>query len=68
MTECEPNKSGEHLIQGPNLTPGYVGTSAAESSAAVIDGYFKTGDIGYIDENGYVFLVGRSKELIKVKG
>jgi long-subunit acyl-CoA synthetase (AMP-forming) len=45
-----------------------VGTSTAESSAAFIDSYFKTGDIGYIDEKGYVFLVGRSKELIKVKG
>ncbi|KAL4869902.1 hypothetical protein BDV12DRAFT_184856 [Aspergillus spectabilis] len=66
--ECEPNQPGELLIQGPNLTPGYVGLSAPESGAAFMDGYFKTGDIGYIDEKGYVFLVGRSKELIKVKG
>ncbi|OOQ91324.1 4-coumarate-CoA ligase [Penicillium brasilianum] len=66
--EREPKQSGQLLIQGPNLTPGYVGILAAESDAAFIDGYFKTGDIGYINEKGYVFLVGRSKELIKVKG
>jgi 4-coumarate--CoA ligase len=45
---------------------GYVQNT--ESNDAFIDGYFKTGDIGYVNEAGYVFLVGRSKELIKVKG
>lgn len=47
---------------------GYVETSTAERADPFVDGYLKTGDIGYIDEKGYVFLVGRSKELIKVKG
>ncbi|KAJ5820941.1 uncharacterized protein N7525_010225 [Penicillium rubens] len=64
--ECEPNKPGELLIQGSNLMSGYVQNT--ESNDAFIDGYFKTGDIGYVNEAGYVFLVGRSKELIKVKG
>lgn len=48
--------------------PGYVGIQNGAADAAFIDGYFKTGDIGYANEKGYVFLVGRSKELIKVKG
>ncbi|GAB1217437.1 hypothetical protein ATERTT37_006676 [Aspergillus terreus] len=66
--ECPPEKPGEILIQGPNLMPGYVGIQNGAADAAFIDGYFKTGDIGYANEKGYVFLVGRSKELIKVKG
>ncbi|OJJ05341.1 hypothetical protein ASPVEDRAFT_86695 [Aspergillus versicolor CBS 583.65] len=66
--ECESGSSGELLIKGPNIMRGYVGSSAEHSIDTFADGYFKTGDIGYVDEQGYVFLVGRSKELIKVNG
>lgn len=66
--ECESGSSGELVIKGPNIMRGYVGSSAEHSIDTFADGYFKTGDIGYVDEQGYVFLVGRSKELIKVNG
>ncbi|KAL6232493.1 hypothetical protein BDW75DRAFT_247126 [Aspergillus navahoensis] len=66
--DCGTNKSGELLIQGPNLMRGYVESPNADPSDTFSEGFFKTGDIGYVDENDYVFLVGRSKELIKVKG
>lgn len=45
---------------------GYVGAETTEN--VFTDGYFNTGDIGYVDDKGYVFLIGRSKEVIKVKG
>ncbi|KAL5333088.1 hypothetical protein BJX70DRAFT_403913 [Aspergillus crustosus] len=66
--ECGLNKPGELLIQGPNLMRGYVESSSGKLEDAFSDGYFKTGDIGYIDDKGFIFLVGRSKELIKAKG
>jgi acyl-CoA synthetase (AMP-forming)/AMP-acid ligase II len=66
--ECEPVKPGQILLHGPNIMSGYVGIPSKESDGASTGGYFETGDIGYVNEKGYIFLVGRSKELIKVKG
>ena len=46
---------------------GYCDTSNATES--IFDGgFFKTGDVGYIDDHGFIFLVDRMKEMIKVKG
>ncbi len=47
---------------------GYVGDRELTADTILPDGYLKTGDIGYIDDNGFVFLVDRLKEMIKVKG
>jgi 4-coumarate--CoA ligase len=47
---------------------GYIEHSGASQDAITTDRYLKTGDIGYVDEQGYVFLVDRLKEMIKVKG
>ncbi|CAG7941309.1 unnamed protein product [Penicillium olsonii] len=65
--ECTHDQIGEIQIKGPNIMPGYVGGENLNSTSFV-DGYLKTGDIGRIDQNGYVFLKGRAKEMIKVKG
>ena len=46
---------------------GYVGPPE-KTTSAMLDGFFKSGDVGYIDERGFIFLVDRVKELIKVKG
>ncbi len=64
MPEGEP---GEVLIRGPALTGGYY--KDPEATAAVFDsnGWLHTGDLAYRDGDGYVFVVGRSKELI-IKG
>lgn len=59
-------KIGEVCISGPNVTSGYIGEGIA--SPFTKTGYFRTGDQGYVDEEGYVFLTGRIKELINKGG
>nr|WP_106780561.1 o-succinylbenzoate--CoA ligase [Lysinibacillus timonensis] len=61
-TNNEPYKEGEILIRGPHVTPGYVGQFANKSSK--IDGWLHTGDIGYLDEDGYLYVVDRRADLI----
>jgi acyl-CoA synthetase (AMP-forming)/AMP-acid ligase II/acyl carrier protein len=58
---------GEVVIRGPNVTRGYVNNPAANQEAYV-DGWFRTGDQGYLDDEGYLFLTGRLKELINRGG
>jgi len=59
--------SGEIVLRGPWIIPGYYRNDAA--SAAVFDnGWFHTGDIGYFDQEGFLFLTGRCKEFINRGG
>ncbi len=58
-----PNETGEFRIKGPNVMSGYW-KKPEETKAAFVDGYFLTGDIGYMDETGYLFLVDRKKDMI----
>lgn len=58
---------GEVVIRGPNVTPGYAGNPDA-NARAFTDGWFRTGDQGRIDEEGYLFLTGRLKEQINRGG
>lgn len=61
---AEPNEQGEGeiCIRGPHVTPGYIGRFAQKE--ATIEGWLHTGDIGYIDEDGYLFVVDRRADLI----
>lgn len=54
---------GEVLVQGPNVMRGYLG-KPEETAKTVVDGWLHTGDIGRIDEDGYLSIVGRLKEMI----
>ena len=56
-------EDGEVLTRGPNVTPGYWQNEAA-SKAAFEDGWYKTGDLGFLDDDGFLFLKGRKKNLI----
>jgi acyl-CoA synthetase (AMP-forming)/AMP-acid ligase II len=59
--------AGEVCIRGPNVTKGYKHNPTA-NEAAFLFGWFHTGDLGYLDEDGYLHLVGRIKELINRGG
>ncbi len=59
--------TGEVVIRGPNVTPGYAHNPGA-NAAAFTNGWFRTGDQGHLDEDGYLFLTGRLKELINRGG
>jgi long-chain acyl-CoA synthetase len=58
-----PGEKGEIRIKGPNVTRGYW-NAPEETAAAFVDGYLLTGDIGYMDEDGYFYLVDRKKDMI----
>jgi len=65
----KPNKAGvgEVLVRGPNVMKEYD-HAPAETAEAIRDGWFHTGDLGYLDSDGYLFLTGRIKELIVTPG
>jgi acyl-CoA synthetase (AMP-forming)/AMP-acid ligase II len=58
-----PGERGEVVIKGPNVTDGYENNLEANAKAFT-DGWFHTGDQGFLDEDGYLTLVARIKELI----
>jgi len=72
MSEHEPvllqeNIDGEIVIHGPNVTNGYLDRPEANKNAFA-DKWFRTGDLGYLDEDGYLFITGRIKEMINRGG
>ncbi|KAK4726092.1 hypothetical protein R3W88_031009 [Solanum pinnatisectum] len=62
------NKTGELWLRGPTITKGYFSNEEATASTLDSDGWLRTGDLCYIDEDGFIFVVDRLKELIKYKG
>jgi acyl-CoA synthetase (AMP-forming)/AMP-acid ligase II len=63
----KPGEHGEVVIKGPNVTRGYENNPEANASSFT-DGWFRTGDQGFLTEAGYLTLVGRLKELINRGG
>lgn len=57
-----PNQTGEVYIRGPHVTPGYIGHFADQDP--LIEGWLPTGDIGYLDEEGYLYIIDRRSDLI----
>ena len=62
-----PGEAGEVIARGANITPGYADDPQA-TAEALRDGWFHTGDVGYLDADGYLFLVDRLKDMILVGG
>lgn len=65
--ECKIGETGEILVKGPQVMMGYC-KNEEETKKALQDGWYHTGDIGFFDEDGYLTLVDRKKDLIIASG
>jgi long-chain acyl-CoA synthetase len=66
-SEVPLGEDGEVVVRGPNVTVGYL-NRPDENKAAFRDGWFHTGDIGKMDEDGFMFLLDRKKDMIVTGG
>ncbi|WP_421950952.1 long-chain-fatty-acid--CoA ligase [Pelagibacterium sp.] len=66
--EVAQAERGELVLKGPQVMLGYFNDEEATKAAFTADGYLRTADVGYLDEDGYVFLVDRIKDLIICSG
>jgi acyl-CoA synthetase (AMP-forming)/AMP-acid ligase II len=64
---CSAGTEGEVWVLGPTVARGYLG-NPAETSHSFVVGWFRTGDLGAIDQDGYLFLTGRIKNIINRGG
>ncbi|MFE9687236.1 acyl-CoA synthetase [Streptomyces sp. NPDC006285] len=66
--DCPPGATGVLAVKGPNVFPGYLRPGpdgpAPDPAGKIFDGWLVTGDLGRVDEDGYVYLSGRAKDLI----
>lgn len=67
-TLCNVTEKGEIQAKGPQIMKGYYNQPAETAKALTPDGWLSTGDIGYLDEDGYLFIVDRKKDMILVSG
>jgi acyl-CoA synthetase (AMP-forming)/AMP-acid ligase II len=63
-----PRQQGELLIRGPQIMRGYLNRPEETAECIDGDGWYHTGDIGYVDDEEWFYIVDRTKELIKYKG
>jgi len=66
--EVPPTQVGEICIRGPQVMKGYWQRPGETENVLYEDGFLRTGDVGYVDKNGFVFLVDRKKDMILVSG
>ena len=66
IVDKDENGIGELRVKGPNVMLGYY-ENEEETNKVIRDGWFYTGDLGYIDKDGFIFLTGRQKDMIVLK-
>src|SRR5216684_3203040 len=66
--EVPQGKDGELWIRGPQIMKGYLNQPGETDACLDPEGWYHTGDVGYVDDDGFFFIVDRTKELIKYKG
>jgi 4-coumarate--CoA ligase len=66
--EVENGKEGELWMRGPNVFLGYLNNDEATQNCKTRDGWFKSGDVGFVNPEGMFYITDRVKELIKFKG
>ncbi len=66
--EVAQGEAGEICIRGPQVMAGYWNQPESTATAMTADGYFKSGDLGIMDDKGYIRLVDRKKDMLKVSG
>jgi long-chain acyl-CoA synthetase len=59
---------GEMCVAGPNIMSGYWNKPEANAEAFTADGFFRTGDVGYMDKDGYIYIVDRTKDMLLCSG
>jgi long-chain acyl-CoA synthetase len=63
-----PNQEGEVWLKGPMVMKGYHNLPNETAASLTADGFFKTGDLGKLDDDGFLYITGRKKDLIIVSG
>jgi long-chain acyl-CoA synthetase len=66
--DVAPGEPGELVVKGPNLMAGYWRKPEATRECFTADGFFRTGDVGRMDEDGFIYLIDRSKDMILCSG
>ena len=67
LEEIKPGEIGELLVKGPNVMKGYW-KNAEATKKDIVNGWLRTGDLARMDEDGYFFIEGRTKDMVKYKG
>ncbi len=63
-----PGEKGEICVRGPNVMAGYWNKPEATAEAFNADGYLRTGDVGHMDADGFVYIVDRTKDMLLCSG